>query len=80
MNLFYFFKNQPNDFSQFLFNHQTAILIKTENDKSMEAVDEAYEIYGCEYCDQEFTNTTDLLEHRETHAEVQATNYIDDSS
>lgn len=46
----------------------------------MEMGDVGYEIYGCEYCDQEFTNTTDLLEHRDSHAEVQDTKYIDDSS
>lgn len=54
--------------------------MKSENDKSMDAVDEAFEVYGCEYCDLEFTNTTELLEHRETHAEIQATKYIDDSN
>lgn len=57
-----------------------ATRVKTETEKSLEIVGEPYEIYGCEYCDQEFTNTTELLEHRETHAEVQATNYIEDSS
>lgn len=63
-----------------LFPHFTAIVIKTEEDKSMEIGEETYDIYDCEYCSQEFTNTTDLLEHRDTHAEVQDTKYIDDSS
>lgn len=45
------------------------------------AADEFDEMYECEYCDQLF-NSSDLLEHRESHAELHEdpTKYIDDSS
>lgn len=53
--------------------HNAVIVARPEGD-------EAYDLYGCEYCDQEFTNTTELVEHHVTHPEVQETKYIDDSS
>lgn len=45
-------------------------------------VDEWDELYACGYCDQAFTNSTELMEHREIHSEINEdhTKYMEDSS
>lgn len=47
----------------------------------VETVDEWDELYACECCDQVFTNSTGLMEHREIHAEINEdhTKYMEDS-
>lgn len=57
--------------------------VKNEDVKIRDlAADEFDEMYACEYCDQVFINSSDLLEHRETHAELHddPTKYMEDSS
>lgn len=46
------------------------IHVKNERGKHDEASDEFEELYACEYCDNVFTNSTELLSHRETHPEL----------
>lgn len=42
--------------------------------------EEPYEMFDCEFCSLVFNSLTDLVEHREAHAEVQDnTKYMDDS-
>lgn len=70
-----------NDLNLFKFRSlsRAAIVPKTEN---IGVDEEGYEIHDCEYCDQEFANLNDLMEHRDTHAELQDghTKYFDDST
>lgn len=57
--------------------------MKSEADKVQDAetADDWDEIYACEYCDQAFTNSNDLLEHRETHPELnEEHSNVEDSS
>lgn len=46
--------------------------VKSENDKlhDSEAVDEWDELYQCAFCEEVFTNSSDLTEHREAHHEL----------
>ncbi|XP_031627218.1 zinc finger and SCAN domain-containing protein 12-like [Contarinia nasturtii] len=46
---------------------------KTENEKieDSETPDDWDELFACEFCDQAFSNSNELLEHRETHNEAQ---------
>lgn len=43
---------------------------ESEKAQDIESIDEWNE-YGCEFCDQVFANSNDMLEHRETHNEAQ---------
>lgn len=64
----------------FLFSFLTVIITRRESGKNIDANDDAYELYGCEFCDQEFTSTTELMDHRDSHVEAQESKYIEDSS
>lgn len=45
-------------------------MVKNEDDKNRDTEDEYEELYACEFCDQAFTSSMDLLNHRETHSEM----------
>lgn len=62
----------------------SSIEVKYENVKvsDTDIADEDWdESYACGYCEQVFTNSTDLMEHRETHTELneEHTKYLEDS-
>lgn len=52
--------------------------VKNEDDKNRETGDEYEELYACEFCDQAFTTSLELLNHRDTHEEH--TKYMEDST
>lgn len=55
--------------------------VKDEDEKNQDT-DEYMEEFACEFCDQTFTNSTDLLSHRDSHAELneEHAKYIEDST
>lgn len=46
--------------------------MKSESHKirDSETPDDWDELYACDFCDQAFTNSNDLFEHRETHHDL----------
>lgn len=55
--------------------------VKDEHEKN-QYTDDYMEEFACEFCDQTFTNSTDLLSHRESHPELneEHAKYIEDST
>lgn len=59
----------------------TGVDVKSEDEKIRGETGEDWdEIYACDYCDQAFTNSNDLVEHQETHPEANDEQTMDDSS
>lgn len=55
--------------------------MKDEHEKN-QYTDDYMEEFACEFCDQTFTNSADLLSHRESHPELneEHAKYIEDST
>lgn len=53
-------------------NSVAAVPVETESTKVVDgdAVEEWDELYACGYCEQAFSNSNDLMEHREIHTEI----------
>lgn len=47
----------------------------------LETVEEWDELYACGYCEQAFSNSNELMEHREIHTEIneEHSKYMEDS-
>lgn len=58
-----------------------AVEVKDEDEK-IQDTDDYTEEFACEFCEQTFTNSTDLLSHRDSHAELneEHAKYIEDST
>lgn len=56
-------------------------VVKSEEDKIRADTGQDWdELYACEFCDQAFTNSSELLEHQEMHPEAHDDQPMDDSS